>query len=311
MNGRALIYGTIAIDTIITPNGKANYLMGGSAPYAALSARFFTENADMVGVVGEDFPEKWEKSLEARGVSMKHVAHEPGITFAWAGQYEADMNIRKTLRRIEGVQKNWQLELSPALRECSVAVACNVTPRMQCRMLEQCPHTVFRMADSMKSWFEREPEYTAKLLKSVDLMLMNDEEAQFWAKTNDSIEAGEKILTAGPRYAIVKHGSAGSTLFHRSKDRKLHIFRCPAWPLKHAKDPTGAGDSYMGALAGYLTACTSTAKPTWEQLKQGIALATIVAGISCERFGTAALFSVTREELARRIIKFRQMTQWG
>lgn len=310
MNGRALIYGTIAIDTLITPGGQVNAVMGGSAPYAALAARLLTDQMDMVGVVGDDFPEAWTKALEVRGVSMQHVAREKGQTFAWTGRYEEDMNNRTTVSRTEGVQEHWRMQLPPALQECSIAVATNVTPRLQCRMLQQCTHAAFRMADSMKSWLEREPDYATRLLQMVDMMLMNDEEAQCWAKTDDSLEAGEKILAAGPRYAIVKHGSAGSTLFHRASDGQMRLFRCPAWPLKHPKDPTGAGDTYMGALAGYLTGCLNGGNPTWEDMKRGVAIATVAAGAVCEKFGTISLFALSRSELAKRIAQFYEMTNW-
>ncbi len=310
MNGRALIYGTIAIDTLITPGGQVNSVMGGSAPYAALAARLVTDKMDMVGVVGDDFPTAWEQALELRGVSMQHVAHEKGQTFAWTGKYEDDMNNRTTVSRTEGVQEHWVMQLPPELSACSIAVATNVTPRLQNRMLEQCPDACFRMADSMKSWLEREPEYATELLNRVDLMLMNDEEAQFWAQTDDSIEAGEKLLAAGPRYAIVKHGSHGSTLFHRTPEGTTKIFRCPAWPLKHAQDPTGAGDAYMGALAGYLTKCLNGGNPAWEDMKRGVAIASVVAAAVCEKFGTISLFSLGLNELARRIADFREMTNW-
>lgn len=310
MNGRALIYGTIAIDTLITPGGQVNSVMGGSAPYAALAARLVTDKMDMVGVVGDDFPTAWEQALELRGVSMQHVAHEKGQTFAWTGKYEDDMNNRTTVNRTEGVQEHWVMQLPPELSACSIAVATNVTPRLQNRMLGQCPDACFRMADSMKSWLEREPEYATELLNRVDLMLMNDEEAQFWAQTDDSIEAGEKLLAAGPRYAIVKHGSHGSTLFHRTPEGTTKIFRCPAWPLKHAQDPTGAGDAYMGALAGYLTKCLNGGNPAWEDMKRGVAIASVVAAAVCEKFGTISLFSLGLNELARRIADFREMTNW-
>lgn len=310
MNGRALIYGTIAIDTLITPGGQVNSVLGGSAPYAALAARLVTDRMDMIGVVGDDFPEAWQQALEVRGVSMRHVAREAGQTFAWTGKYEEDMNLRTTVSRVEGVQEHWRMQLSPELRTCSLAAATNVTPRLQCRMLEQCPEAQFRMADSMKGWLKRQPEETARMLRMVDLMLMNDEEARYWAHTEDSLEAGYKLLEAGPRYAIVKHGSAGSTLFHRTPEGETRLFRCPAWPLIHPQDPTGAGDSYMGALAGYLTGRLKNGALTWEDMKRGVALASVVAAAVCEKFGTISLFSLTRQELARRLAEFHRMTSW-
>ena len=311
MSDKALIYGTIAIDTLITPAGRANSVLGGSGIYAALAARLVTTDMALVGVVGTDFDEKYRLAMEARGVSMEHVAQEEGETFAWTGQYEDDMNNRTTVSTTEGVQEHWRMELSPELQQCTLAVATNVTPPLQYRMLEQCPNATFRMADFMKSWIIREREYTHKLLSKVDLALMNDEEAREYAGTNDSLEAGYKLLEAGPRYVIVKHGSAGSTLFHRTESGEIQLFRCPAWPLVNATDPTGAGDSFMGALAGYLTHCLNGGQPAWEDMKRGVAMATVVAAAVCEKFGTVSLFSLTRSELASRMEKFREMTTWN
>ncbi len=311
MSTKALIYGTIAIDTLITPAGRANSVLGGSGIYAALAARLLTDEMALVGVVGTDFPQEYKMAMEVRGVSMQHVAQVEGETFAWTGQYEDDMNNRTTVRTVEGVQEHWEMELCPELKECAIAVATNVTPPLQYRMLEQCRKASFSMADFMKSWIIREREYTHKLLSVVDMALMNDEEAREFAGTDDSLEAGYKILEAGPRYAIVKHGSGGSTLFHRAGDGEIKLFRCPAWPLVHPQDPTGAGDSYMGALAGYLTHCINGGNPTWEDMKSGVAVATVVAAAVCEKFGTVSLFALKRAELAERIERFREMTRWN
>lgn len=310
MSDRALIYGTIAIDTLITPNGRANSVLGGSGTYAALAARLLTDKMDLVGVVGTDFDEKYRLAMQARGVSMKHVEQIEGQTFAWTGQYEQDMNNRTTLSTIEGVQEHWNMQLSPELQKCTLAVATNVTPPLQCRMLAQCSNACFRMADFMKSWIIREREYTRKLLSGTDLALMNDEEAREYTGLDDSLAAGYKLLDAGPRYVVIKHGSAGSTLFHRSSSGSTCLFRSPAWPLVNATDPTGAGDSYMGALAGYLTHCLNGGEPSWEDMKRGVAIATVVAGAVCEKFGTVSLFALTRSELAQRISRFREMTTW-
>ena len=310
MSNKALIYGTIAIDTLITPAGRANSVLGGSGIYAALAARLLTDDMALVGVVGTDFPTEYNLAMQARGVDMRHVARVEGQTFAWTGKYEDDMNNRTTVSTIEGVQEHWCMQLSDELRDCAIAGATNVTPPLQYRMLEQCEKATFSMADFMKSWIIRERDYTHKLLSKVDLALMNDEEAREYSGSDDSIEAGYKILEAGPRYAIVKHGSAGSTLFHRTPEGEVRLFRCPAWPLMHPADPTGAGDSYMGALAGYLTHCINGGNPDWEDVKTGVAIATVVAAATCEKFGTVSLFSLKREELAERIAAFRAMTAW-
>lgn len=310
MSARTLIYGTIAIDTLITPGGQANAVLGGSGPYAALAARLISDQIDLYGVVGDDFPPAYRSALELRGVSLQHVATVPGQTFAWTGRYEQDMNNRTTVSTTEGVQESWRPQLPPALRACGLAVAANVTPPLQYAMLEQCDPEAFAVADFMKSWIMREPEYTRKLLARVDLALMNDEEAQEFARTESSLEAGYAMLDAGPAWAIVKHGSAGSTLFHRTPEGDVRLFRCPAWPLLHPQDPTGAGDSYMGALVGCLTLSRSGKCVSWEDMTRGVAVATVVAGAVCEKFGTVSLFALTRSELSQRLNQFREITQW-
>ena len=309
MSARAIIYGTIAIDTLITPGGRANSVLGGSGPYAALAARLLTDRAHLVGVVGDDFPDEFTRALEARGVGMQHVDRAAGKTFAWTGEYEDDMNNRRSVSTLEGVQETWQMNLSPQLRESELAVACNVTPRLQLRLLEQCSGARFTMADFMESWILREREYVDALLARVDMALMNDSEARVFAGTDDSLEAGHALLAAGPRYAVVKHGSAGATLFHREGE-ETRIFRCPAWPLIHPQDPTGAGDAFMGAFAGYLTTCLNGGNPAWEDMKRAMAIASVVAAAVCEKFGTVSLFALTSRELARRLARFREMTNW-
>ncbi len=311
MSARALFLGTIAIDTLQTPQGRANSVLGGSGPYAALAGRLLTPELDLMGVVGSDFPQEFALALEARGLSLQHVERREGRTFAWCAEYEQDMNKRRTLYTIEGVQEGWALTVPEQLRRHELAVATNVRPDLQLAMLRQCEGALFSMSDFMKSWILREREAVGELLASVDLALMNDEEACTFAETDDPLEGGYALLAAGPRYAVVKHGSAGATLFHRTEGgEKIKLFRCPAWPLVRPKDPTGAGDAFMGALAGYLVGRLNGGNPAWEDMKRGIAIATVVAASVCESFGMVSLFSMTRSELAKRLEAFYQMTSW-
>ncbi len=307
---RALLIGTIAIDTLQTPQGRANSVLGGSGPYAALAARLLSQNVDLLGVVGSDFPAEYTLALEARGVSLRHVERREGQTFAWCAEYEDDMNKRRTLSTTEGVQEGWQVQVPLALSEHEIAVATNVRPHIQLAMLRQCKGALFSMSDFMESWILRERDAVDEILATVDLALMNDSEACAFARTDDALEAGYTLLEAGPRYAVVKHGSAGATLFHRTPQGQIKLFRCPAWPLVRPKDPTGAGDSFMGALAGYLTSCLNGGNPSWADMKRGIAIATVVAASVCESFGMVSLFSMSRAELAQRIEQFYQMTAW-
>ncbi len=310
MSARALFIGTIAIDTLQTPQGRANSVLGGSGPYAALAARLLSADVELLGVIGSDFPAEFALALETRGLSLRHVERREGQTFAWCAEYEDDMNKRRTLSTTEGVQEGWQVQVPAALRAYELAVATNVRPHIQLAMLRQCEGARFSMSDFMKSWILREREAVDEILSIVDLALMNDEEACAFAGTDDSLEAGYALLAAGPRYAVVKHGSAGATLFHRTPEGETKLFRCPAWPLVRPKDPTGAGDAFMGALAGYLTSCLNGGNPSWADMKRGIAIATVVAASVCESFGMVSLFSMSRSELARRIELFYQMTHF-
>ncbi len=310
MSARALFIGTIAIDTLQTPQGQANSVLGGSGPYAALAARLLTSSLDLIGVVGSDFPPEFSLALETRGLSLRHVERREGQTFAWCAEYEDDMNKRHTLSTTEGVQEGWQVQVPAELRQHELAVATNVRPHIQLAMLRQCEGACFSMSDFMESWILREREAVDEILARVDLALMNDSEACAFARTDDPLEAGHALLAAGPRYAVVKHGSAGATLFHRTAGGETRLFRCPAWPLVRPKDPTGAGDAFMGALAGYLCSCLNGGHPAWEDMKRGMAIATVVAAAVCESFGMVSLFSMSRAELARRIEQFYQMTHW-
>ncbi len=310
MSTRALFIGTIAIDTLQTPQGRANSVLGGSGPYAALAARLLSPHVDLLGVVGDDFPAEFTLALETRGVSLRHVERRTGKTFAWCAEYEEDMNHRRTLSTTEGVQEGWQVKIPAALQQHELAVASNVRPHIQLSMLRQCKGALFSMSDFMESWILRERAAVDDILATVDLALMNDGEACAFARTDDPLEAGYTLLDAGPRYAVVKHGSAGATLFHRTEEGNTRLFRCPAWPLVRPKDPTGAGDAFMGALAGYLTTCLNGGSPAWSNMKRGIAIATVVAASVCESFGMVSLFSMSRAELARRIERFYDMTSW-
>lgn len=307
----ALIYGTIALDTLFTPRGEASNVLGGSGPYAALAARLLSPNTRMVGVVGEDFAPDFCHALEACGVSLDHVARMPGKTFSWKARYEKDMNQRTSLSTEEGVQETWDARLTPELTQAQMLVACNVTPRLQLRVLEQCCQAQFTMADFMESWIIRERAYVDRLLGAIDLALMNDSEVCCYAGTDDALEGGYRLLDAGPRYVVVKHGSAGSTLFHREESGHVRLFRMPAWPLVHPADPTGAGDSYMGALGGYLLEHLNGGKPTWSDMKRGIAYATIIAAATCETFGPRALMELTPAVVEQRLRDFCDMTLWS
>lgn len=300
-----LIYGTIAIDTLCTPRGDAQSVLGGSGVYAALSARLLNPLQALIGVIGDDFPPTFAEAMKAKGVSLEHVSRLAGETFQWTGQYEEDMNNRQTISVTEGVQDIWQPALPEELCDCSVMLSCNVRPDLQWLIIQQCAPEALLMVDFMKSWLEREPAYVQKILARTDVALMNEEEATYFAQCDDLEQQSRAILATGARYAIIKLGSKGASLFHLNEQGLLQRFDCPAYPLAVATDPTGAGDSFMGALGAHL--CQQKALRggrakdiDWLDLCQGMRLAATIAAVVCESFGTASLLGLSQEELQRR-----------
>ncbi len=300
-----LIYGTIAIDTLIAPTGIADSVLGGSGSFAALAARFITDKAKLIGVVGTDFPADFRHTLESNEVSMQHVDVLDGRSFAWTGRYEDDINIRETVETVLGVEVEWKLELPESLQQPAIAVICNANPHHQLRLIEQCRGAGFIMLDTMKLWLTINPEEVKELLSKVDLALMNEEEAEYFAGTSDSVEAARAILAAGPRYAIIKLGSKGSVLVYNDAAGVEQVITCPAWQLENAIDPTGAGDCYLGALAAYIAEKKlDMSQPQSDQLLSALQCAAPVAARVGEDMGTKSIIDFDKQGLAERMMRF-------
>ncbi len=298
---RVLLYGTMGLDSVSTPTGEVVNEPGGSGLYAAMAARLTAYDAALLGVVGDDFPEAPLEKLAADGVDTRFLTHAAGKTFSWTARYEADMNHRTTLCTEEGVQETWSPVLPEELSDSGVLALTNVTPRLQMTLLQQfVQRPIFVVTDFMKTWIEREREYTEQLLSLSDLALMNEEEALTYAGVGDVASAGYRILSTGARFVIVKCGSEGSILFYRETDGRPceEGISLPAYRIAQTVDPTGAGDSYMGALCGCLSyVCRADRKPELRDILQAMAYATVTAGVCCTQFGTAALEKLTREKL--------------
>ncbi len=310
VSASVLVHGVTGLDTLTTPLGKAGGKLGGSAPYAALGARLFCTHVDMVSLVGEDFPARYEEALRERGINLEATVRLPGETFAWEAEYEADMNNRTTLSTKFGVLKDWKLDLPERLRRHKVIIATNVTPAHQLDLIGQCENRAFVMSDYMASWITSDRADVEKVIALSDLVLMNDSEARLFAGTSEPLAAAECLLDHGARYVVVKHGAYGATLVHRTAAGEEKLFRCPAWPLKRPVDPTGAGDTVLGPRGGDLAQSLAGGDPDWQELKRGIAYASVVAASVCESFGPDALFALTRQEVERRMLQFSEMTCW-
>lgn len=309
-----IVGGTIAIDHVKTPEAEAADLLGGSAAYAALAASFFSRPVSLVGIIGHDFPKRHLEMLESRGVSLDGVERSESESFTWSGEYHANMNERTTHRVGLNVLENWQVKVPAASAAAQIVVLANMSPDNQIEMLGQCglgpanggtPDSRFVVADTMDLWIEIANERLHEVLPHLDLFVLNEGEARELAGTSNLVLAGRILLEKGPRHVVVKLGEFGAMLFSAGGE----IFRASAWPLEAVADPTGAGDTFVGAMAGYLAAQGPPPYST-AQLRQAVVQGSILASFTCEAFSTRRLEALTLADLEQRLQHFRQATHW-
>jgi cytidine kinase len=307
-----IVGGTIAIDHVKTPEAEAADLLGGSAAYAALAVSFFSRPVSLVGIIGHDFPQRHLEMLESRGVSLDGVERSESESFTWSGEYHANMNERTTHRVGLNVLENWQVKVPAAMSAAPIVVLANMSPDNQIEMLAQCgigPNGKaagrFVVADTMDLWIEIANDRLHEVLPQLDLFVLNEGEARELARTSNLVRAGRILLEKGPRHVVVKLGEFGAMLFSQGGE----VFRSTAWPLETVADPTGAGDTFVGAMAGYLAA---QGPPPYSeaQLRQAIVQGSILASFTCEAFSTRRLESLTHTDLEQRLHHFRLATHW-
>ncbi len=301
------IGGTIAIDHVKTPDAEGANLLGGSAAYAALAASFFTKPVSLIGIIGHDFPAEHLAMLENRGVCLKGVERSESESFTWSGEYHANMNERTTHRVGLNVLEDWKVNVPESIRDTDIVVLANMSPDNQLEMLGQMNSSEkrFVIADTMDLWISIANERLHDVLPHLDLFVLNEGEARELAGSSNLVKAGKLLLEKGPRNVVVKLGEFGAMLFSEGGE----IFRCSAWPLETLADPTGAGDTFLGAMAGYLAA---QGAPPYDSaaLRQAIIKGSMLASFTCEAFSTRRLESLTHEDLDQRIEEFRAATQW-
>jgi len=311
---RIVIGGTIAIDHVKTPEAEAQNLLGGSAAYAALAASFFSRPVDLIGIIGHDFPKEHLEMLEIRGVSIHGVERSENESFTWSGEYHENMNERTTHRVGLNVLENWQVKVPADSATSPIVVLANMSPDNQLEMLEQCGiqkansearNGGFVIADTMDLWIEIANERLHEVLPHLDLFVLNEGEARDLAGTSNLVKAGRILLEKGPRNVVVKLGEFGAMLFSQDGD----IFRCSTYPLEAVADPTGAGDTFLGGMAGYLA---SQGHPPYDApaLRQAIIHGSMLASFTCEAFSTRRMESLAAGELEARIQEFRAATHW-
>lgn len=303
MSSSLLVIGTVAFDNLETPFGKADRVVGGAATYAALSAANFTPHVSIVSVVGDDFPASFlqtfkERSINTEGVQIKHGEK----SFFWAGRYHNDMNTRDTLDTQLNVLATFDPVVPESQRSCEYLLLGNLMPKLQLRVLEQMavrPKLV--VMDTMNFWMETAMDDLKEVLKRVDVLTINDEEARLLSGEYSLVKAAKKILTMGPEYLIIKKGENGALLFRDNK-----VFFAPALPLEDVFDPTGAGDSFAGGFIGYMAA---TDDISFDNMRRAIIYGSAMASFTVEKFGTERLLAVTEEELENRIQSFVSLMQ--
>jgi cytidine kinase len=302
-----LIAGSVAIDNVKTPQASQDGLLGGSASYASLAASIFVKPVNIVGIVGHDFPEQHLSMLEAKGVSLDGIERSSGASFSWSGESHQDMNTRTTHNVAVNVLENWLPKVPARAAEAKIAVLANMSPENQLQTLEQCEAAEFVAADTMDLWISIANEKLHEVLKKIDLLVINDGEAKEFAQTTNLVEAGRRLQAKGPRYVIVKRGEHGSFIFGEGAE---DFFACSAYPLESVFDPTGAGDSFLGGLCGWLAAAGKS-KPTFDDLKVAAVHGSVAASFTCEAFSTRRLQDVTAADVAARVQKLRAYTSFA
>ena len=291
-----LVVGSLAFDDIETPEGARLDVLGGSATYFSLAASVFTP-VRMVGPVGEDFPMAVAEGWRERGIDPSGIeVVRGGKTFRWSGRYQGEMNSAETLRTELNVLGTFQPKVPAAFRDSEFVFLANTHPATQRSVLSQVAKPKFVLADTMNLWIATERPALLELLRSVDGLLVNDEEARMLSGTRNLIAAGRKILEMGPRIVIVKKGEHGSFLFCAER-----LFALPAYPTDRVVDPTGAGDTFAGGLMGSLARSGEASVPN---IRRGMIHGTVTASFTVEDFGTASVAAMDRKAEEARYREF-------
>lgn len=294
-----LIVGSVAFDSVKTPFGEVEEVLGGSATYGALAASYFTD-VSLVAVVGEDFPEVHREFLRKRRINLDGLVTKPGRTFRWKGEYGFQLNEAKTLRTELNVLEAFAPTLPPDYRQAELVFLGNIDPELQLRVLNQIVRPRLVAADTMNFWIGGKREALLRVLKEVDVLLINDGEARELAREVNLVKAARWILSSGPKGLVIKRGEYGAMLFNQHR-----VFIAPAFPLEKVFDPTGAGDSFAGGFLGYLAQSDDLSDAN---LRRAVIYGSAMASFAVEAFSVERLKTVTEEDVQARVREFKQMT---
>jgi sugar/nucleoside kinase (ribokinase family) len=296
-----LIVGSVAFDTLHIGGQCHAKVLGGAATYASLAASHFAP-VQLVGVVGNDFPDTATKLLQARGVDLAGLEVAAGETFHWEGRYSEDLSSRETLRTDLNVFAEFKPKIPKAFRNAPYVLLANIDPVLQMDVLEQIEKPRFVLADTMNLWIDIRHAELVKLCGRVDMLVLNDEEARQLTDEKNLVRAAHALHALGPKYVVIKKGEHGALLFQRDE-----VFALPALPLSGVADPTGAGDSFAGALMGYLARANDVSTPS---LRRALVYGSVLASFCVEGISTERLSSATAEEVHARFEQFRTLTSF-
>lgn len=316
-----LIGGSIAIDHIKTPSAEGKNLLGGSASFTGFAASYFTSPVHLVGIIGKDFPQEHLDLFASKGIATDGLERSEGDTFSWTGSYHENMNDRDTLAVAINVLEDWTPKVPAHAAASPIVVLANMHPINQLQMIEQLTaEKPFIAADTMDLWITIANDDLHKVLQKINLLVINESEAREFCETSNLIIAGQRLLAKGPANVVIKLGEFGAILFAKHPAGAIHtefslpgadydLFRCAAFPLTEVADPTGAGDSFLGALAGHL-ASTGKSDFSFDDLRQAIVYGSVVASFTCEAFSANRLAHLTRADIEARLTLLKNLTHW-
>ena len=302
--GKLLIVGTVAFDAIETPFGKTDKILGGAATFIGLAASQFNVDSAIVSVVGEDFPQEYLDLLISKNIDVSALEIvKGGKTFFWKGKYHNDLNSRDTLITELNVLADFKPVVPENFKDADVVMLGNLHPNTQMSVIDQMekrPKLI--ILDTMNFWMDNALNELLQVIKHIDVITINDDEARQLTHECSLVKAAQKIQKMGPKYVVIKKGEHGALLFHES-----NIFFAPALPLEDVFDPTGAGDTFAGGFSGYLAA---TKNMSFDNMKNAVIHGSNLASFSVERFGTERMENLERGEVNKRLHQFKALTQF-
>jgi sugar/nucleoside kinase (ribokinase family) len=301
-----VVVGSIAFDTVKTPFGERERMLGGSAVHFSLAASFFTD-VRVVGPVGDDFGESEYEVLRNRGVTTDDIEHvDGGKTFFWSGAYEYDLNTAHTRDTQLGVFGDFEPKLSDESRNAEFLFLANIQPQLQLRVRQAADGAQLAGLDSMNLWIENEHDALAEAIGHVDLVFLNDAEIRMFAGEPNLVRAARSVMDCGPGVVVAKQGEYGAALFMGDR-----FYSLPAFPLETVMDPTGAGDSFAGGFMGYLASRGPDSLADNVELRRAMTYGSVLASFNVEEFGTERVARLTRKEIDERYSELRRMTTLG